>query len=345
MAHASKKAKLLLLTDWIVKNDDWSFLREMRALGHQCETVGVEITRIYGSKLKKIVYLWCGYLLIALKGFLKRKDFDFVIAYQGVAGLFYAFLRQMTFNRKPRLVLMAFFFKKRKNRLYNKLRYWFTRLALRGVDKVVCYSSREATYYNEIFGCGKQKFVFVPFGVNMSRLDEMAAKKKADNGYVFSAGSSNRDYRTLFDSVTDLDVKVVVFAKKYNVAGMSIPENVEMMYDVYGDEFYKYLLEARLVVVPLDDPELSSGQMVLLESMGVGKPVVASKVWGTVDYVQDGLDARLVNVGDKDAMHAAIKELLESDDKTAEFGVKAREVVREKFTVAQMAARVSETLN
>lgn len=333
--------KILLLTDWIVKNNDWSFLRELLVLGHECETVGMEITRKYNSRLKKVVYLWTGYFLIGLKGFLKRKKFDVVIAYQGVAGLFYSFFKMIAFSRTPKLILMAFFFKKRKSRFYTQLRYYFTKMALLGVDKVICYSSKEADYYNRLFGSKNEKFQFVPFGVNVERLKEMNSKSAGEKKYLFSAGSSNRDYQTFFEAVEDLQATAVVFAKKFNVAGLQIPDNVEVEYDVYGDRYYEKLLGANLVVIPLDDPELSSGQMVLLESMALGKTVVVTDVWGVNDYVEDGKDAILVKHGDSHSMQERIKELLSNGKKIQQLGEQAKRKVFDAFTVRHMAERVS----
>ncbi|MFQ5649574.1 MAG: glycosyltransferase family 4 protein [bacterium] len=336
--------RILLLTDWIVKKDDWSFLREMLALGHSCETVGVEITRKYNSRLEKILYLWSGYFLIGLKGFLKRKKFDLVIAYQGVAGLFYSFFKQLSFNRRPRLVLMAFFFTKRKNPIYANLRYYFTKAALAGVDKVICYSSKESTYYNRFFGCKSQKFHFVPYGVNIARIEELLRRNPQAGDFIFSAGSSNRDYKTFFEAVAGLDTSVVVFAKKYNVAGLTVPDNVELKYDVYGDEYYNHLMSAKFVVVPLDDPELSSGQMVLLESMALGKAVIITQVWGVTDYVEDNKNALLVADHVSSDMRQKMELLLQKPDLARKLGARARERVLENFTVHDMARGVTEAV-
>ncbi len=359
------KKRVLLLTDWIVRNNDWSFLGELLALGYECETVGVEITRKYNSRFKKIILLWSGYVWLGLKGFLRRKHFDVVIAYQGVAGLFYSFYRQLMFARGPDLVLMAFFFKKRRNPVYNWLRYAFARAALQGVDKVICYSSKEAEHYNRLFRCRQPKFYFVPYGVNLARIEalltndvhggqngqaEHAARHSASiapqaanqsGGFIFSAGSSNRDYKTLFEAVRGLDCRVLVFAKKFNVAGLSVPENVELRFDVYGDEYYRHLLAARFIVVPLDDPEVSSGQMVLLEAMALARAVIITDGWGVADYVDDGVTSLLTPPHDSGSMQAKIELLLQDPEAIKRLGESARETVCEHFTVGNTVRGVS----
>ncbi len=342
---ACRKAegRLMLLTDWVVKDGDWSFLRELKALGFQCQTVGVEITRLYGSNLKRAIYLWTGYFMIGLKGVVRKHDFDYVIAYQAVAGLFYSLLSFLSFGRKPKLILMTFIFKERSNRLYNALRYYFTKMTLSKVDRVICYSRQEAAHYGQLFGKA-WRFAFIPFGVNVHRLNELAESERENGDYIFSAGSSNRDYHTLFSAVSGLPNRVVVFAKKFNVAGLTVPANVDIRYDVYGDEYYRYLLGAKIVVIPLDNPEISSGQMVLLESMGLGKPVITSKVWGVVDYVCDGENAVLVAPHDSTALATAIESLLKHPAQRELIARAAQVEVRNRFSVRHMVEHLSEML-
>jgi glycosyltransferase involved in cell wall biosynthesis len=166
----------------------------------------------------------------------------------------------------------------------------------------------------------------------------------ASQDYVFAAGSSNRDYGTFFNAIKDLDTRVVVVAKRFNLHGHLIPKNVEVLYDVYGDQYYELLKNAQLIVIPLDDPELSSGQMVLLESMGLGKAVIASEVWGVSDYVDDGRNALLVPIHDCVRMKSAIEDLLKDAVRLGEMGVSARQSVQERFSAAEMAKGVSAEL-
>ncbi len=334
--------RVLLLTDWVVKNNDWSFLRELLALGYQAEAVGVDITRKYGSRVKKVILLWSGYVLLGLKGFLRRKDFDVVIAYQGVAGLFYSFFRQLFLNQQPELILMGFFYKKRHNKFYASLRYYFTRAALAGVDKVVCLSTIEADHYNEYFKCQQKKFFCVPLSVNVERYEKFRNGAFESKNYILTAGSSNRDYKTFFEAIAGIDRKVVVFAKKYNVAGLKIPENVEMIYDVYGDAFLTYIKEASFVVVPLEDADVSSGILVLLESMALGKAVVISDAWCVSDYVEDGKTAVISKIRDAGDLRKKIESLLDNQDEAERLGRAAQEKVMNHFAARNMALGVSE---
>ncbi len=342
-SKASPK-RILLLTDWVVKNDDWSFLRAMRSLGYHCQVVGMNLPRKYNKKIQKVILLWPGYLIIGLKGFLKSHSVDVVIAYQGVAGLFFSLFKILSLRRKPKLVLMTFFFRKRKNKFYDRLRYTFTKFTLRAIDGVICYSRKEAGYYNQLFGCKAPKFYFVPFGINFARTQEMISERIESQSYIFSAGTSNRDYRTLFEAVAGLDTRVVVVTKKFNVRGLTVPQNVEIKFDIYGHEFYELMRKCRFVVVTLQDERISSGQLVLLESMALGKAVIATKTWGTEDYLIDNVNALLVPLRDSQTLRRRIQELLTDVEKCRVLGQNARQTVQNKFTIQHLAKNVSDLI-
>jgi glycosyltransferase involved in cell wall biosynthesis len=334
---------VLLLTDWIVRDGDWSFLRELTRAGYSCQVVGVEITRRYASRIKRVLFLWSGYFLLGLKGYLKSDGNDVVIAYQGVAGLFYGWL-QLLWRRPAKLVLMAFFFKRRRNRLYNAARWFFTKQALRGVDLVVSYSRQESEHYNRLFRCRERKFVFVPFGINCTRLAGLSLPPEEGGNYIFSSGCSNRDYGVLFEAVRGLAVRCVVIAKKYNTRGLRIPPNVDVEYDVYDDRYYEAMRKAMFVVIPLEDPEVSSGQMVLLEAMAMGKAVIATRTFGTEDYVQDGEDGLLVPPGDSNSLREKIHYLLQNPGETERLGRNAQAKALSQFSVTQLVEGVSSII-
>ena len=64
---------------------------------------------------------------------------------------------------------------------------------------------------------------------------------------------------------------------------------------------------------------------VLAEAMAVGTPVVATRVNGLPEVVQDGVTGRLVEPGDVDGLAAAVLEVL---DRRTSMGQAAREHAR-----------------
>ncbi len=80
----------------------------------------------------------------------------------------------------------------------------------------------------------------------------------------------------------------------------------------------------------------------VLEAMAVGKPVVATRVGGTPELVEDGATGYLVRVGDDAAMAARILELARNPELRRRMGAAGRARAEREFTPAQMARKLDE---
>jgi glycosyltransferase involved in cell wall biosynthesis len=82
--------------------------------------------------------------------------------------------------------------------------------------------------------------------------------------------------------------------------------------------------------------------MTVIEAMAVGAPVVATRAGGLADLVEDGMTGSLVDVGDSDAMAAAIVRLLQDARLRHRMGERGRQIADERFRAASVAARYRE---
>lgn len=90
-------------------------------------------------------------------------------------------------------------------------------------------------------------------------------------------------------------------------------------------------------------PSLAEGQgLILLEAMAAGRPVVASRVGGLADVVQDGETGLLVPPADPEALAAGILAVVESPELAARLGASARRYAETELTVERMIARMEE---
>ena len=91
-------------------------------------------------------------------------------------------------------------------------------------------------------------------------------------------------------------------------------------------------------------PSLSEGlPITLVEALALGTPVVATRVGGIPEVVEDDVSARLVPPGDPGALGAAIVELLGDGALAGRLGAAGRTLARERFSAGRMVRR-TETL-
>jgi L-malate glycosyltransferase len=101
---------------------------------------------------------------------------------------------------------------------------------------------------------------------------------------------------------------------------------------------------AAVSVMPSLNEALSN---VLLESMAAGVPVVATRVGGTPEAVQDGVTGLLVPPGDAGALARSIDRLLSDPESAERLGQSGRQLVRRHFsidTMVQATERLYDTL-
>jgi glycosyltransferase involved in cell wall biosynthesis len=89
-------------------------------------------------------------------------------------------------------------------------------------------------------------------------------------------------------------------------------------------------------------PSLSEGfPFVLLEALAMGCPVVASRVNGVPELIEDHKTGLLVPARDPHALAMAIQEVLSDPIAASKMGAAGRAVVQQRFTVDQMVANTT----
>ena len=79
--------------------------------------------------------------------------------------------------------------------------------------------------------------------------------------------------------------------------------------------------------------------LVALEAMASGTPVVASRIGGLPEIIQDGKTGFLIEPGDVNALHERLDQLLRDPLLGQRLGANARAVILERFTWTKVAER------
>lgn len=239
----------------------------------------------------------------------KRKKYNRVLAWQQFYGINFAFwCRALHLRKCNYLAVDTFIFKKRGGYL-GRLYYNYVRWSINNkyVDKIICYSSTEPKFYSEMFCMPSDKFCFVPLGI-----DTIKYVDSVKGNYIFSTGRSNRDYDFLVDSMKGSDFNIKIASSEYTFNSKSMNPKVEILSNCYGNDMLKQLAHSFCVVIPLKDTHVSSGQIVILQSMQLGKPVIVTENDTVEDYINNGENGFIIG---KDKMElSAVLNRLRNDE-------------------------------
>lgn len=325
----------VVFTDFNVP-ENWAFINTLNKEDRDWiveNKVNNEKTDTLLKKIKRYLL----FIIFPLSRFLRRKKYSKIIAWQQFYGLMFAFYCNLFKVKKVnKLVIMTFIYTE-KNGFLGKLKFKFTNFSISNkyVDKIICFSRNEVDYYSKLFDKAKDKFIFINLGVDI--LDEKIKSTKGD--YFVTSGKSNRDYNFLIDSFCHLDEKLKIIS--YTVPEIK-SDNIEILRNVFDKSYYKYIANSFAVIVSLDDPNISSGQLVLIHAMQLGKPIICTRTNTINDYIEDGKNGYII---DKklDELDNAIKKL-KDDEIYNKMSLNSYEKYKNNFSIELMAKNIIDIL-
>lgn len=280
------------------------FIKGLEEVTHECWKVALhENNKIYGIKR------YIKFFTVALSTVLSasRHKGKTVLCWQQFYGIAIAFFSRLFHVKKRfKLVIMTFIYKP-KNGIAGKLFYEFVKYAITSkyVDKIILTTQSEKNMYKDIFGVEESLFGFAKCGAIEyipEKFDDVSLKKR---NYIFSTGRSNRDYKFLINAVKNTEYPLVIACDTLEEESR---DNIEIKKDVFGKEMLRYMRNARVVVITLDNDKIAAGQLVFLHAMNMGVPVIVTKSHGiTDDYVIDNYNGLVINKVKKDLLNALDK--------------------------------------
>jgi glycosyltransferase involved in cell wall biosynthesis len=300
--------------------------------------------KLFGGKLSlryhqrwQLLFLGLPRLLWMAVGFawnslIKEKERPDIVLVGSHFEAFIFVLSRIILFRRFKLVYLGFIYTRRPNKLLEFLRRAYFSVLFRSVDGVVCYSSHEIDRYSVIFPNSKAKFLFVPYGLNVPGSDEYTAHNHNIPKF-FSAGRSGRDY-ALLTRVFEKNGRCLRIACDLTSMqiGCTVSPNVVWLTSCYGESYLSELRNCSVVVVPLSVDDISAGQMVVLQAMAFGKPVITTKTSTILDYATAQSGVILVMPGDEDDLSKAINRVATDYQLVTDMSSKARSTYLERHT-------------
>ncbi len=234
-------------------------------------------------------------------------------------------------------------------------RCWFSRLFLRFLikkaDLVIAISTYAREQIRQISG---REVIVIPYGPTLQR-KEFNSKphpvppllsvgrliKRKGLEYLIEAVEIliKKNRRLILTIVGDGDQREHLHRL---VVSKKLEGVVKMTGKVSHEELQKYYEDCDLFLFPsiVDDAGDTEGLgVVLLEAMSYGKPVIASRVGGIVDIVQDHVTGLLVKEKDPVGLSAAIERLLDNPTLVEQIRQNGFDLLKKKFNWDNIIAR------
>ena len=275
--------------------------------------------------------------------FLNRKKYDCIIGWQAFYGLLFAFYCQLFRVQKTCSLLIKNFTYKPKPGLIGKIYFAFMKFIVKSkyIDVFVCTSKTFCEYCATVFEEPAERFVFLPFGVN-DFTKQIDMRKKASNDYILSLGRSNRDWDFLINSLSNTGYQVRIVCDELHKT--DLPENIKIYNNVWQEESYEFIRNCKMMVIPILDGRIGSGETVLLQTMSFSKPIIITKPSCLADdYVTDG-ETGLVVPKEKEALCNAIERLEEDEQLYNKISRNSRKLYEKKHSLLSYGTYVGKTL-
>ena len=263
-------------------NTDWSVLL-------------YENNKIYGIRR------YIKFFTVAWQFFLQRRKYkeSVILCWQQFYGIILAFFCKFFHVKKQfNIIIMTFIYKPKKG-ILGKIFFRFVKYAITSkyVDQIVCTSKKEISNYSRTFGLKESKFSFVKWGSIDYEKRVPVKKNLQSQKYVFSTGRSNRDYDFLIDTIEKTNYTLIIACDELN---RKSSDNIMIYDNLYGEAMLEYMKNAWCVVISLKDDMIASGQLVLLQAMNLGVPVIITESHGvTDDYVINEYNGLIIKKQEK----------------------------------------------
>lgn len=288
------------------------------------------------KKMKRYII----YFYAPFKAFLKRKNYKNIIGWQQFYALIFCWFCMIFHVKKSFNVYIVNFTYKSKKGIIGKIYYKFMKKIVNSkyCDYIFVPSKQYIDYCEKELNVNKSKFVVLPFGV-----PDLYPKYKMysiENNYAMAIGRSNRDFDWLIKNWNGIDYPLYIISDTYDVKD-NLSSNIKLITDVSGEKQFEYFANCNIVILPIKDPNICSGDTVLLTGMCFEKNVIVTSPSTLAEmYIEDGGNGFLIDKNSGN-LKELIKKILASHDT---IGKKARESFIKNFSRYNMGINIGKKI-
>lgn len=230
------------------------------------------------------------------------------------------------------------------SKVWSAISYFIpTRYYLRYAQAIISVSGEAKKFVDSIMG-GEHTYrhYVIPNGVDTEKYTP-PRREPSSNRVIFVGRLVHRKgVHVLVNSIPLIlreipDLEVVIVGDGYmrmfvelQARVLGIVDKVKLLGRLPESEKIEALRSSKIAVVPSIYNECFG--ITAIEAMATGRPVIASRVGGLKEVVEDGVTGILVSPGSERELAEAVITLLQDENTRRRMGEKAREVVEKKFS-------------
>lgn len=232
----------------------------------------------------------------------------------------------------------------------SKRKIWFFKKTRKSVTRFLIWSSMQRRIAIERFGVPADKIILLKRGIDQN----FWSPREVETDRICSAGMEARDYPTLVDALSHLDIPCHIAAGASRGEIFKTIEKLHEISDIPDQvtvgpkspmDLRKLYARSRFVVIPLLPTDSDNGLTTILESMSMGKPVICTRAEGQIDIIQDGITGIYVPQGDSEAMRDAIQSLWNDPERCRKMGRAARAFIVKNHNMEQFVAAIKNEID
>lgn len=298
------------------------------------ETILIALTG-YGFKLGQAISL-----------LRQIKNRDVIVTCAGSAGLPIALLKMLGLIKKPKLILLNIGIIESWKRFPFLVQRLYPRL-YKKFDKIICLSKAERESLIDVLDLPKSKVEFIELGIDTNFFSSKKVRPNTKVSYLLSVGRDKyRDHNLLFKISQKLKLPVRLVTSKRNLVNSVIPAGVKIYFDLDYNALRRMYAGARLILLPTKVVARASGQLVMLESLAMGKAVVATASPGLLSGY-DNLHniVQTVNSNSASEFASVVGRLIADTVNLQRIEHLGERIVRKNYTTAIMAGKIDKLIN
>lgn len=286
------------------------------------------------------------YFAAGFSAFLHRKEYDYIVGWQQFHALIFCFFCALFHVKKQNVVTaLNFTYKEKTGPLAGVYRRFMEKCLSGGyMDHLHVLSESYADEVSRMFSFPRERILVSPFGVDDLYADtaSLSAPEGFERGgYALAIGRSNRDYDFLIRAWEEIDLPLVIISDTYK--GEAKAEHITLLDNVDVSRSYRWILNCGLMILPIDDPSVCSGDTVLLTAMSMERKIIVTAPSALAEmYITDG-DNGLLSEKTVPALGRAVSKALSSPD-CADLGARARKSYLDHYSRQSMGRKLSALL-